>query len=113
MMFASTARPRLPGVAAAPTTAIDDGARIGRIEAIAAKRSRSSIRSRTASVGVMSSETVSSPNEPRRRTAKPAPSNTPSIARLSNMTSASNRVIPRSAAIAASCSSIRVPAPRR
>src|SRR5271165_7542618 len=112
-MFASTARPTLPDVAAAPATGTDAGARIDRTDAIAAKWSRSSIRSSTASVGAISSETVSSPNEVRRRTAKPALSNTPSIGRFSDMTSASNRWIPRSAAIAASCSSIRVPAPRR
>ena len=112
-MFASTARPTLPGVAAAPTMATDEGARIGRNEAIAARWSRSSIRSSSACVGVMSSDTVSSPNEPRRRTANPACSNTPSIGRLLATTSASKRWIPRPAAIAASCSSIRIPIPRR
>ena len=60
-MFASTARPTLPGVAAAPTTATDDGARTGRSDATAATWSRSSIRSSTAAVGVMSSDTVTSP----------------------------------------------------
>ena len=78
MMFASTTRPILPGVASAPTTATDDGARIGRSDATAATWSRSSIRSRTASVGVISSDTVISP-KPSRRTAKPACANTPSI----------------------------------
>jgi hypothetical protein len=52
------------------------------------------------------------PNSVLRRTSKPALANTPSIARFSPMTSASKRTIPRSAAISASCSSMRVPSPR-
>ena len=52
MMFASIAWPTFPDVAAAPTTAIEVGARIGRSAATAPTWSRSPIRCRTASLGV-------------------------------------------------------------
>ena len=81
-MFANTATPKLPAELEAPTTATDAGARIGRSDATAPRWSRSAIRSFSASVGVMSSATVTSPLAPLRLTAKPAPSKTPSIARL-------------------------------
>ncbi len=45
------AQPTLPGAASAPATATDEGARTARNDAIAAKWSRSPIRSSTASVG--------------------------------------------------------------
>ena len=111
-MFSTNARPTFPGVSAAPMTATDEGARIGRSEASAAKWSRSSIRWTTASTGVMSTDTLSS-SRPARLTAKPAFRNTLSITRFTDSTAASKRRTPRSAPIAASCSSIRVPIPRR
>ena len=64
---------------------------MGRSEATAPRWSRSAMRARTASLGRMSSETVTSPNALSRRTSKPARLNTPSIARLSAITSASKR----------------------
>ena len=54
-------------------------------------------------------ENVISPDEPRRGRSKPVGSSTRSIAALLDITSASNRWIPGSAASAANCSSIRIP----
>ena len=112
MMLARSAPPTLPGSLDAPTTATEAGERIGRSDATAARWSRAAMRSRTCSVGRMSSERTTSPPIPVRRTSNPARLNTLSIGRLSARTSASKRSMPRSAAMAASCSSIRVAVPR-
>jgi hypothetical protein len=89
--FASTARPRPSGPVEAPTTATDAGASTGRSDATAPRWSRSAMRASTASLGWMSSDTVTSPKALSRRTSKPARLNTPSMARLSLITSASKR----------------------
>jgi hypothetical protein len=73
---------------------------------------RSATRSSKRSLGRRSSDTRTSPNSLRRCVSKPALAKTPSIRRLPAITSASKRVIPRSAAISASCSSRRVASPR-
>ena len=93
------------GALEAPTTASEAGARIGRSEATTPRWSRASMRSSTASSGLMSSDTVSSPYALLRRTPKPARSKTLNIPWSPCITSASKRWIARSAAIAASCSS--------
>ena len=100
--------PAFPGVAAAPRTATDDGARsaagsdrremITLVDPLPHRlRRRDLERDRQ-----LTKPTAASHREP-------GASNTPSIAPLADITSASKRVIPRSAAIAASCSSSQSP----
>ncbi len=97
----------------APSTATLEGAKNGLSDATAARWSRSSTRSRYVAVGSIRNSTSTVPPSSLRVLSKPTASKTLSICLFSGSTSATKRSIPTAAARAASCSSRRVPIPRR
>ena len=104
--------PTVSGFRLAPITATDLGVSTRATDAASARCSRASAAARARSVGSISNSTCTMPPSMRVRSANPASRNTLSIWRLWASVSATNRVIPRSRAAAARCSSRTVPIPR-
>jgi hypothetical protein len=104
--------PIVPRLGDAPTTATLVGSKNERSDATTAVWSRSSTLNSNRSVIAIGNCTSTTPPASSRVSSKPARSNTPSIDRFSESTSATKRSIPTDAARAASCSSSRVPIPR-
>ncbi len=111
-MLSRMARPIESSCREAPTTATEAGSKMARTLSRAARRSRSVLARRNASVASVGNVTWKTPSLSARFTTKPLSAKTSIIRELSARTSASMRSTPDRAAISARRSSRSVPMPR-